>query len=55
MNSTGKASPTACIIDSQSVKSVKKGAHIDPSGYDARKKIKGKKRRRRDSCSGDPV
>jgi len=32
-----EASPTACVIDSQSVKS-------DPSGYDAGKKIKGKKR-----------
>src|SRR5271163_4654448 len=40
-----QASPTACVIDSQSVKSAEKGgAHIDPSGYDAGKKIKGKKR-----------
>jgi transposase len=40
-----QASPTACIIDSQSVKSAEKGgARIDPSGYDAGKKIKGKKR-----------
>ena len=39
------ASPTACVIDSQSVKSAEKGgAHIDPCGYDAGKKIKGKKR-----------
>jgi transposase len=31
-------SPTACVIDSQSVKSAEKGgAHIDPSGYDAGK------------------
>lgn len=31
-----KASPTACIIDSQSVKSAEKGgACIDPKGYDA--------------------
>jgi len=38
-------SPTAAIIDSQSVKSAEKGgAHIDPRGYDAGKKIKGKKR-----------
>jgi putative transposase len=38
-------SPTACIIDSQSVKSTEKGGpNIDPSGYDAGKKIKGKKR-----------
>ena len=40
-----QASPTACVIDSQSVKSAGKGgAHIDPSGYDAGKKINGKKR-----------
>jgi putative transposase len=40
-----EASPTAAIIDSQSVKSAEKGgAHIDPPGYDAGKKIKGKKR-----------
>ncbi|WGJ14270.1 IS5 family transposase [Methylocapsa sp. D3K7] len=40
-----EASPTACVIDSQSVKSAEKGgAGIDPSGYDAGKKIKGKKR-----------
>jgi transposase len=39
------ASPTAAIIDSQSVKSAEKGGpRIDPSGYDAGKKIKGKKR-----------
>jgi transposase len=39
------ASPTAAIIDSQSVKSAEKGGPcIDPSGYDAGKKIKGKKR-----------
>ena len=38
-------SPTAGVIDSQSVKSAEKGgAHIDPHGYDAGKKIKGKKR-----------
>src|SRR5271157_4413855 len=38
-------SPTACVIDSQSVKSTEKGGrNIDPSGYDAGKKIKGKKR-----------
>ena len=38
-------SPTACVIDSQSVKSAEKGgACIDPHGYDAGKKIKGKKR-----------
>jgi transposase len=40
-----EASPTAAIIDSQSVKSAEKGgASIDPHGYDAGKKIKGKKR-----------
>jgi transposase len=39
------ASPTAGIIDSQSVKGAEKGgARIDPAGYDAGKKIKGKKR-----------
>lgn len=38
-------SPTAAIIDSQSVKSAEKGgASIDRHGYDAGKKIKGKKR-----------
>jgi transposase len=40
-----EASPTACVIDSQSVKSAEKGGgQIDPNGYDAGKKIKGKKR-----------
>ena len=40
-----EASPTACIIDSQSVKSaVKRGARIDSHGFDAGKLIKGKKR-----------
>jgi transposase len=40
-----QASPTAAVIDSQSVKSAEKGgACIDPHGYDAGKKIKGKKR-----------
>ena len=38
-----EASPTACVIDSQSVKSVEKGgACVDPPGYDAGKKIRGK-------------
>lgn len=38
-------SPTAAVIDSQSVKSAEKGGpYIDPHGYDAGKKIKGKKR-----------
>jgi transposase len=40
-----QASPTAAVIDSQSEKSAEKGgACIDPHGYDAGKKIKGKKR-----------
>jgi putative transposase len=40
-----EASPTAAIIDAQSVKSAEKGgARIDPHGYDAGKKVKGKKR-----------
>jgi transposase len=38
-------SPTACIIDSQSVKSAEKGGRcIDANGYDAGKKVRGKKR-----------
>ncbi|MDQ4031096.1 MAG: IS5 family transposase [Actinomycetota bacterium] len=37
--------PTAAIIDSQSVKGAEKGGRrIDRSGYDAGKKVKGKKR-----------
>ena len=40
-----EASPTACIIDSQSVKSAEKGGlGIDSHGFDAGKLIKGKKR-----------
>ncbi len=40
-----QASPTVAIIDSQSVKSAEKGGRtIDPAGYDAGKKINGKKR-----------
>ena len=40
-----QASPTAAIIDSQSVTSAEKsGARIDPNGYDAGKRINGKKR-----------
>ena len=40
-----EASPTAAIIDAQGVKSAEKGgSHIDPHGYDAGKKVKGKKR-----------
>jgi len=39
------ASPTAAIIDSQSVKTAEKGgACTDPPGFDGGKKIKGKKR-----------
>ncbi|MGH7962278.1 MAG: IS5 family transposase [Candidatus Binatia bacterium] len=39
------ASPTAGIIDSQSVKSAEKGgAGVDPAGFDAGKQVKGKKR-----------
>ena len=42
---TRKEGEWACFIDAQSVKSWEKGgAHIDPLGYDAGKKIKGKKR-----------
>jgi transposase len=41
-----EASPTVAIIDAQSVRSAEKGgALVDPHGYDAGKKIKGKKRR----------
>ena len=39
----GDASPDA-IIDSQSAKRRKRGASIDPHGFDAGKKIKGKRR-----------
>jgi transposase len=40
-----EASPTAAIIDSQSVKSAERGgADLDPIGYDAGKKVKGIKR-----------
>ncbi|MGH8703652.1 MAG: IS5 family transposase, partial [Burkholderiales bacterium] len=39
------ASPTAAIIDSQSVKGAQKGGStLDPSGYDAGKKVTGRKR-----------
>ncbi|MEH3117021.1 MAG: IS5 family transposase [Methylorubrum populi] len=39
------ASPSAAILDSQSVKGAEKGGgRFDPSGYDAGKKIRGKKR-----------
>ncbi len=39
-----EAGPTAAIIDSQSVKGAEKGGSIDPPGYDAGKKVRGKKR-----------
>jgi len=40
-----EASPTAAIIDSQTAKASQKGgSSLDPSGYDAGKKIKGRKR-----------
>jgi putative transposase len=40
-----EASPTACIIDSQSVKGAEKGGEvIDDKGYDAGKKVSGIKR-----------
>ena len=39
-----EASPTAAIIDSQSVKAPKRGACIDELGCDSGKKIKDKKR-----------
>jgi transposase len=40
-----EASPTTAIVDSQSVKSAEKGGRsVYPVGYDAGKKIKGKKR-----------
>jgi putative transposase len=39
-----EASPTAAIIDSQSAKGAQiRGPWLDPSGYDAGKKIKGRK------------
>jgi transposase len=39
-----EASPTAAIIDSLASRAAKRGASIDRHGYDAGKKIKGKKR-----------
>jgi hypothetical protein len=39
-----QASPTAAIIDCQSVKNGEKEGRIDPHGFDAGKLIKGKKR-----------
>jgi hypothetical protein len=40
----GEASPTVAIIDSQTAKGAQKGAWLDPQGFDAGKKIKGRKR-----------
>ncbi len=43
--SAARPAPTAAIIDSQSAKgALKGGALLDPSGYDAGKKVKGRKR-----------
>ena len=39
-----EASPTGCVIESQCVKSAEKRGRVDLHGYDAGKKIKGKKR-----------
>ena len=39
-----EASPTVTIIDSQTATGSKRGSCLDPSGYDAGKKIKGRKR-----------
>ena len=39
-----EASPTAAIIDSQSAKAAKRGLLLDPQGYDAGKKVTGRKR-----------
>ncbi len=36
-----EASPSAAVVDSQSVRSASKGACADPVGYDAGKKVKG--------------
>jgi transposase len=38
-----EASPSAAVVDSQSVRSASKGACADPVGYDAGKKVKGVK------------
>jgi putative transposase len=45
--------PTAAIIDSQSVKTVEESAH--PSGYDAHKNVKGRKRHLLVDTSGLPL
>ena len=39
-----EASPTTAIVDSQSVKGAERGRQTDPVGYDAAKKVKGRKR-----------
>ena len=45
--------PTAAIMDSQSVKNVEESAH--PSGYDAHKNLKGRKRHLLVDTSGLPL
>ncbi len=45
--------PTAAILDSQSVKTVEESAH--PSGYDAHKDVKGRKRHLLVDTSGLPL